>query len=63
MSVERKEAEGNEVSSDLFTESDDDGNKEPKAHTSNGNATDSSGNVRDSSYALVYSGVDFPPSP
>ena len=28
----------------LFLETDDDGNKEAKAHTSNGNATDSSGN-------------------
>ena len=44
MSVERKEAERNKVSSDLFSETDDDRNKEGKAHTSDGNATDSSGN-------------------
>ena len=44
LSVERKQAEGNEVSSDLFSKTDDDGNKEGKGHTSDGNATDSSGN-------------------
>ena len=63
MSVERKEAERNEVSSDLFSETDDDGNKEGKAHTSDGNATDSSGNgTRFKLHTGVFS-VDFPPSP
>ena len=63
MSVERKEAEGNEVSSDLFSETDEDGNKEPKAHTSDGNATDSSGNGTRFKLRTGVFSVDFPPSP
>ena len=63
LSVERKEAEGNEVSSDLFSETDDDGNKEAKAHTSDGNATDSSGNGTQFKLRTGVFSVDFPPSP
>ena len=63
MSVERKEAEGNEVSSDLFSETDEDSNKEPKAHTSDGNATDSSGNGTRFKLCTGVFSVDFPPSP
>ena len=63
MSVERKEAEGNEVSSDLFSETDEDGNKEPKVHTSDGNATDSSGNGTRFKLRTGVFSVDFPPSP
>ena len=63
MSVEWKEAEGNEVSSDLFSETDDNGNKEAKAHTSDGNATDSSGNGTRFKLRTGVFSVDFPPSP
>ena len=63
LSVERKEAERNEVSSDLFLETDDDGNKEVKAHTSDGNATDSSGNGTRFKLCTGVFSVDFPPSP
>ena len=59
MSVERKEAEENEVSSDLFSKTDDDGNKEAKAHNLMAMPLTAQVMVRNSSYALVYSVLIF----
>ena len=63
MSVERKERERNELSSDLFSETDDDCTKVSKKRPYDGDASDSSGNgTRFALHTGIFS-LDFPPSP
>ena len=63
MSVNRKERERNELSSDLFSETDDDSTKDSKKAPNDGDASDSSGNgTRFALHTGIFS-LDFPPSP
>ena len=63
MSLDRKERERNELSSDLFSETDEDCNKDCKKAPNDGDASDSSGNgARFALHTGIFS-LDFPPSP